>query len=128
MKKMFVTSLLCLMSLNAFSQRPYVIHGTAIEWHVCIVNPHNGSGPLIPKSPALPPQTPEASIDGHTLYLYDVDYDLTLCLLDEDGEEAYTVSVPANTASVVLPATLTGDYELQLYTGGIYYFTGWVEL
>ena len=64
MKKMFVTSLLCLMSLNAFSQRPYVIHGTAIEWHVCIVNPHNGSGPLIPKSPALPPQTPEASIDA----------------------------------------------------------------
>ena len=38
MKKMFVTSLLCLMSLDAFSQRPYVIHGTAIEWHVCIVN------------------------------------------------------------------------------------------
>ena len=120
--------MLCVMSLSAFSQRPEVVHGTAIEWQVHIVlNPIKG-GPLFPKSPALPPEAPVVSIDDHTLYLYDVDYDLTLCLLDEDGEEVYTVFIPANTASVVLPATLTGDYELQLYTDGIYYFAGWVEL
>ena len=128
MKKLFAVFLLCLMSLNAFSQRPQVIHGTAIEWQVCMVNPHNGNGLLIPKSPALPPEAPEASIDDHTLYLYNVDYDLTLCLLDEDGEEAYTVFIPANTASVALPSTLTGDYELQLLTDGLFYFAGWVEL
>ena len=127
MKRTVLSLLLCIMSLSAFCQRPEVVQGTRIEWQVRILNPYGG-GLIVPKSPALPPETPEASIDGHTLYLYDVDYDLTLCLLDEDGEEAYTVSVPANTASVVLPATLTGDYELQLYTGGIYYFTGWVEL
>ena len=119
--------MLCLMSLSAFSQRPKVVIGSPIVWQVRIFDPHN-TGMPIPKSPALPPKAPEASIDDHTLYLYNVDYDLTLCLLDEDGEEAYTVFIPANTASVVLPSTLTGDYELQLLTDGLFYFAGWVEL
>jgi len=123
MKKILFVFLLSMMSLSAFCQHPQVIHGTLIEWQVRYGHPI--TGPLTPKSPV---QAPVASIDDHTFYLYDVDYDLTLCLLDEDGEEVYTVFIPANTASVVLPATLTGDYELQLYTDGIYYFAGWVEL
>ena len=116
-------ALFSVMTLNAITPNVLV----PIPLTVQIVKKGGAVNPF-PKSPALPPEAPEASIDGHTLYLYDVDYDLTLCLLDEDGEEAYTVSVPANTASVVLPATLTGDYELQLLTGGMFYFTGWVEL
>ena len=124
MKQIFISIILCVMSLSAFCQRPQVIHGTLIEWQVRYFDPVI-IGHQTPKSPV---QAPVASIDDHTLYLYDVDYDLTLCLLDEDGEEVYTVFIPANTASVVLPATLTGDYELQLYTDGIYYFAGWVEL
>ena len=124
MKQFLFSLLLCLMSLNAFSQRPQVIHGTLIEWQVRYYDPVI-IGHQTPKSPV---QAPTASIDGHTLYLYNVDYDLTLCLLDEDGEEAYTVFIPANTASVVLPSTLTGDYELQLLTDGLFYFAGWVEL
>ena len=111
------------MTLNAINPNVLV----PIPLTVQIVKKGGAVNPF-PKSPALPPEAPEASIDDHTLYLYDVDYDLTLCLLDEDGEEVYTVFIPANTASVVLPATLTGDYELQLYTDGIYYFAGWVEL
>ena len=112
-----------IMTLNAINPNVLV----PIPLTVQIVKKGGAVNPF-PKSPALPPEAPEASIDGHTLYLYDVDYDLTLCLLDEDGEEVYTVFIPANTASVVLPATLTGDYELQLYTDGIYDFAGWVEL
>jgi len=63
------------------------------------------------------------SIDGHTLYFNNVGYDLTLVLLDEDGEEAYATFVAAGTTAVVLPSTLSGDYELQLYpTDSVYYF------
>ena len=81
-------------------------------------NPHRG-----------PVLVPDVSIDGHTLYLYHVGYDLTVVLLDEDGEAAYTVYVPAGTSAVMLPATLCGDYEIQLYPdGSSYYFFGWVEL
>jgi hypothetical protein len=58
-----------------------------------------------------------------------VGYDLTLVLLDEDGDEAYTAFVPAGTSAVILPATLSGDYEIQLYPdGSSYYFFGWVSL
>ena len=123
MKKLLFSFFLCLMSISAFCQHPQVIHGTLIEWQVRYGHPI--TGPLTPKSPV---QVPEASIDGHTLYLYDVDYDLTLSLLDEDSEEVYTVFIPANTTSVVLPSTLTGEFELQLFTDGIYYFVGTIEL
>ena len=71
---------------------------------------------------------PEVDLDGHTLYLYSVDYDLTLVLVDEEDEVVYTTFIPANTSSVVLPATLSGEYEMLLYPGGDYYFYGWIEL
>ena len=83
----------------------------------------------IPDHPRGPVLVPNVSLDGHTLYLYNVGYDLTLVLLDEDGEAAYTVYVPAGTSAVNLPATLSGDYEIQLYPDdSSYYFYGWVEL
>ena len=119
--------MLGVFSLTSFAYNPHVVIGSVINLTVAVGYDKPLTKP-VPKSPALPPEAPEASIDDHTLYLYDVDYDLTLCLLDEDSGEVYTVFIPANTASVVLPATLTGDYELQLYTDGIYYFAGWVEL
>ncbi len=71
---------------------------------------------------------PNVELDGHTLYLYSVSYDLTLVLVDEEDEVVYTTFIPANTPSVVLPATLSGEYEIQLYPGGDYYFYGWIEL
>jgi hypothetical protein len=43
-------------------------------------------------------------------------------LLDEDGEVAYQTSVPNSASIVVLPTTLSGDFELQLDYGGDYYF------
>ena len=75
-----------------------------------------------------PVAKPNISQIDHTLYFNNVGYDLELVLLDEDGEEAYAVFVPANTASVILPASLSGDYELQLYPGGSYYFYSEITL
>ena len=65
---------------------------------------------------------PSINLDGFTLNFNNVGYDLTLVLLDEDGEEAYTTFVPAGTTAVMLPSTLSGDYELQLLPGGSFYF------
>ena len=72
--------------------------------------------------PRTPVACPNIGQDGHTLYFNNVGYNLTLVLLDEDSEEAYTTIVPAGTTAVVLPASLSGDYELQLLPGGSYYF------
>ena len=53
--------------------------------------------------------------------------DYTLCLYDEDGEVVYTVFVPAGTTQVILPTTLSGDFELRFETSTYYYY-GYISL
>ncbi len=89
------------------------------------VNPSFGKG----ERPRTPIACPSVAQDGHTLYFNNVDYDQTLILLDENGVEVYTTFVSAGTTAVILPATLSGDYELQLYpTDSIYYFYSGITL
>ena len=113
MKKLLFISFMIAMGAYLFAIKP--------------VNLTVGGGyvdpiPTVPGSNRMPPACPNLSIDGHTLYFNNVGYDLTLVLLDEDGEEAYTTFVPAGTTAVVLPSTLSGEYELQLLPGGSFYF------
>ena len=114
-----------MMAMLPFSSVNAKDNAEDIPLQVEYVDPTGNQG----SRPRPPVARPNVSIDGHTLYLYHVGYDLTLVLLDEDGEAAYTVYVPAGTSAVMLPATLCGDYEIQLYPdGSSYYFYGWVEL
>ena len=53
--------------------------------------------------------------------------DYTLYLYDEDGEVAYSVFVPAGTTQVILPTTLSGDFELRFETDTYYYY-GYISL
>ena len=53
--------------------------------------------------------------------------DYTLNLYDEDGEVVYTVFVPAGTTQVILPTTLSGDFELRFETATYYYY-GYISL
>lgn len=80
-------------------------------------NPHRGSFPI-----------PTVGIDGHTLYIYDVTSPLALTVVDENQQVIYTAYVPAGNTTLVLPATLTGTFELQLYPGGDYYFAAEITL
>ena len=100
------------------------IVGSSITLQVHQVDPTGtlGSGQ---RTPVL---IPTVSLDDHTLYIYDVAYDLTLALVDEDDEVIYTVFVPANTSSVVLPSWLEGDYQLLLIPDEDYYFAGEISL
>jgi len=77
--------------------------------------------------PRSPIECPETGIDGYTLYLSDVGYDITLVLVGNDGENVYTTFIPSGTTNVQLPSTLSGDYELRLIpTDSSYYFYGYV--
>lgn len=125
MKKFFVFILLSLISVKGMAQEPIVSLGEPLFFGVMtnnngggILNPGNGQ-PSVPRTPIA---SPNISQDSHTLYFNNVGYDLTLVLLDEDGEEAYATFVPAGTTAVVLPSTLSGEYELQLLPGGSFYF------
>ncbi len=94
-----------------------------VGWH----DPTSGSGEL-PRNLINPPS---ASLDDHTLYINSEHPAYTLYLVDTTGEEPYVVYqvyVPANVNVVVLPSTLSGTYELQLYDGGDYYFYSEIEL
>lgn len=77
-----------------------------------------------PKSPV---DTPTISLDDHTLYFFTPCDGYTLNLVDENDVVAYTIVIPTGTTSWVLPATLSGEYELQLISGN-YCFWGMITL
>lgn len=81
-----------------------------------------------PKSPALPPKAPEATLEDNVLTFTSAHDDYTLTLIDGDDEVVYQTVVPSTVSVVILPATLTGNYELQLDYGGNYYFYCDIEL
>ena len=119
MKKRFITFALLILGGVFLSYGHTTDQSELLSFQVERVKPTKPIGGL----PRTPIAQPEVSQDDYTLYFNNVGYDLTLVLIDEDGEEAYTVFVPANTTSVVLPSTLSGDYELQLYPDdSVYYF------
>ena len=78
----------------------------------------------IPKAPV---QVPSVSLDGHTLYFFTPCDGCTLNLVDENDVVVYTIVIPAGTTSLVLPATLSGNFELQIIRGN-YCFWGEIML
>ena len=77
---------------------------------------------------------PRGPIDSPTVYiedyslLFETDHpDYVLYIKDEDGEVVYTTTVYSVLTLIPLPATLSGDYEIELvYDGWI--FTGNISL
>ena len=126
MKKFFsILAFLLLVGGAVFAQAPSDV--TQLTFQVGFTNPTGSSGER-PRSPINPPS---ASLDDHTLYINSEHPAYTLYLVDTTGEEpdvVYQVYVPANVNAVVLPSTLSGTYELQLYDGGDYYFYSDIEL
>lgn len=92
-----------------------------VPLQVGIVDPTNGQ-PNPHKSPVL---VPEVSIDDYTLTFDDSCLDCELRLVDENDNVVYTTVITSNT--LVLPAYLSGEYELQIISG-IYCFYGYIEL
>ncbi|MBQ6062374.1 MAG: hypothetical protein IJK42_10075 [Prevotella sp.] len=88
-----------------------------------IYNPTGQNGGN-PKSPIL---IPSVSLDDHTLY-FDTPCDgCTLNIVDGNNIVVYTLVIPTGTTSLVLPATLSGEYELQIIRGN-YLFYGTIDL
>ena len=74
-----------------------------------------------PRSPI-----PQVSIEDYTLTFTTPCYGFTLELLDEDDDLVYTTIITS--ATVNLPTTLSGEYQLRLIPndGGSIYFYGYV--
>ena len=95
----------------------------SIDLEVTIYDP-TGNWGGVHKGPV---QIPEVSLDDHTLYFFTPCDGYTLNLVDENDVVVYTIVIPAGTTSWVLPASLSGEYELQLISGN-YCFWGMITL
>ena len=74
-----------------------------------------------------PPRPWYITQDDYTLTMPAFEDDFTLELRDEFGVVVYSTFVPAGTTLIVLPSTLSGDFELRL-VGDTYYYRGYISL
>ena len=118
MKKFFLVIFSALMmgSMSLFASEPVGISVGGDE------------SPIHPGGYKTPVLIPTVSIDGYTLYIDGYHADYTLELIDENDTVVYSTYVPSAVNVVVLPATLSGNFELRLYPGGSYYFYGYISL
>lgn len=74
-----------------------------------------------------PIEVPLVYIEDNTL-TFEVNHpDYVLTIKDEDGDVVYTTTVFTTDTEVILPSTLSGDYEINLLMGN-WLFTGWINL
>ena len=76
------------------------------------------------KSPVIPPAV---YLDNHTLTFSPTHPEYILYIKDEEDTVVYSTVVSESETTVVLPAALSGDYEIDLVMGN-WMFTGWIEL
>lgn len=83
--------------------------------------------PLGPGNPKTPITAPTVYIDDYTL-LFEANHpEYVLNIKDEDDNVVYTTTVYSTQTQVVLPSTLSGDYQIELIMG-YWHFTGWINL
>ena len=76
----------------------------------------------------MPPQAPSLWQEGHEIFFQSSHPDYSIDIVSS-GIVVYSVDVDENEISIVLPAWLSGEYEIQLYPdGSSYYFYGIIQL
>ncbi len=91
---------------------------------VCITENEQPGGPGHPRTPIA---VPKVYIEDYTLSFEANHPDYVLIIRDEDGSVVYSTMVYSTQTTVILPSTLSGDYEINLVMGN-WLFTGWIEL
>ena len=69
---------------------------------------------------------PSISLDDYSLIFNTPCDGYTLRLLDEDGFVIYSVVIPTDTTSLILPSWLSGEYEIQIIQGS-FCFHGYIN-
>ena len=78
----------------------------------------------LPKTPML---APTVYIDDYTL-LFEVNHpEYVIYIKDEDDNVVYSTVISSTQTQVVLPSTLSGDYQIELVMG-YWLFKGWINI
>ena len=83
--------------------------------------------PVTNDYPRSPDGTPIVYIDDYTL-LFEANHpEYVLNIKDENNVVVYSTVVSTTQTQVVLPSTLSGDYQIELVVGNLL-FKGWINL
>lgn len=72
-------------------------------------------------------EVPKVYIEDYTLTFGINHPEYVLIIKDENGQEVYTTTVFSTQPDVILPSTLSGNYEINLVMGN-WLFSGWINL
>lgn len=113
----------CLAAVLSFTSVNVYADPEDIDLQVGYVDPNFGNDGL-PKTPIL---VPEISLDGYSI-IFDTPCDgCTLRLLDANENVVYSTVIPTGTASLLLPSSLSGEYEIQIIQGNLCFY-GFINL
>ena len=120
-KKILFTMLFWSVSLLGYANMNDSI-GVQIDLQAGYINP----SPSVqrPKSPVYPPTV---YLENHTLTFSTTHPEYILYIKDENETMVYSTVVSEMETTVVLPAALSGSYEIVLVMGN-WMFTGWIDL
>ena len=115
---------LLLFLFGAFLLSTSVSAQVLVPLTVCIEEDEQPGGNGHPKTPIT---APKVYIDDYTL-LFEVGHpEYVLYIKDEDDNVVYSTVVSSTQTQVVLPSTLSGNYQIELVMG-YWHFTGWINL
>ena len=121
MKKKRLFVLLLTLALLPLSN--LCVMAQPIDFSVGYEDPHNPFGDD-PRSPIL---VPKVDIEGYTLTFYTPCDGCVLRLVDENDVVVYSTVIPTGVTSLVLPSYLSGNFEIQIVHGNIYFY-GYINL
>ena len=104
MKRILISSfLILLMSLNVMA------------WElVPLTVSFDDDKPIDHSTPRTPISVPKVYIEDYTLSFGINHPEYVLIIKDENGQEVYTTTVFSTQPNVILPSTLSGNYEINL--------------
>ena len=115
---------LLLFLISAFIFSTSVSAQELVPLTVCIEEDDQPGGNGHPRSPN---ETPIVYIDDYTL-LFEANHpEYVLNIKDENNVVVYSTVVSTTQTQVVLPSTLSGDYQIKLVMGN-WLFMGWINL
>lgn len=118
MKKLFLIVFGAFIISTSVSAQVLVPLTVSIEEH---------DQPIGNGNPRTPMLVPKVYIDDYTL-LFAVDHpEYVLNIKDEDENVVYSTMVCSTQTQVVLPSTLSGNYQIELVMGN-WLFKGWINL
>ena len=120
--KKIISIIACLFVITLASQAQND-SGTLIDLHAGYINP-TGTTNQNPRSPEDPPTV---YLENYTLTFATNHPEYVLYIKDEYETVVYSTVVASAATEVVLPSTLSGDYEIDLVMDN-WYFWGHIEL